>query len=105
MHAENKRVPMKCALNCVHGCLAKCSHVFSADGPTRSKACYDDCTKTCLPTCAARGGAGGAELADLASRAARDGSVETAGYAAHTGAPTAGLELFGAGLPRGGASY
>ena len=32
VHAENSRVPMKCALNCVHSCLGKCSHIYTADG-------------------------------------------------------------------------
>ena len=36
---------MKCALDCVHTCLAKCS------GAGASSKCYADCTTPCLPKC------------------------------------------------------
>ena len=53
VHAGNKRIPMKCALNCVHGCLGKCSHIYTQDGIGPSRTCYMDCTRKCLPTCVA----------------------------------------------------
>jgi hypothetical protein len=42
---------VKCALNCVHGCLGKCSHVYSNDGVGPSRQCYTQCTRECLPAC------------------------------------------------------
>merc|ERR1712048_447181 len=51
IHQENVHVPVKCALNCVHGCLGKCSHVYSNDGVGPSRQCYVQCTRECLPAC------------------------------------------------------
>ena len=42
---------MKCALDCVHGCLGKCSRVYSKDGVGPSRSCYTECTQKCLPSC------------------------------------------------------
>merc|ERR1711907_46207 len=49
IHAENRHIPIKCALNCVHGCLGKCSHIYASDGIGPSRQCYVDCTRKCLP--------------------------------------------------------
>merc|ERR1719482_871623 len=54
IHSENKHIPIKCALNCVHGCLGKCSHIYSTDGIGPSRQCYVDCTRKCLPACVGR---------------------------------------------------
>ena len=90
---------MKCALNCVHGCLGKCSHVYSSNGIEPSRTCYVDCTKKCLPDCAYH-----ATDADLAALTARAGqSVEAEGVVPHTGMATESSELRAAALPRGGA--
>merc|ERR1712157_229357 len=51
VHQENVHVPVKCALNCVHGCLGKCAHAYSNDGVGPSRQCYVQCTRECLPAC------------------------------------------------------
>lgn len=42
---------MKCALNCVHTCLAKCSHSSTAVAANSGDSCYSNCNKKCLPKC------------------------------------------------------
>ena len=42
---------MKCALDCVHTCLAKCAHAEGRVNTSGGSQCYADCTKPCLPKC------------------------------------------------------
>jgi|Transcript_63821 hypothetical protein len=92
---------MKCALNCVHGCLAKCSHVYYSGGIDPSRNCYVDCTKNCLPSCISHGTvhASGAELTALTASAEK--SVEASALLAHTGSASESMEMLRTSLPRG----
>ena len=70
---------MKCALDCVHSCLAKCQHAQAA-GDT---ACYAACTKPCLPRCVATSSALSVEaLTAVAEAHAGKTTVEGASVAA-----------------------
>jgi hypothetical protein len=98
VHAGNRRIPMKCALNCVHGCLGKCSHIYTQDGIGPSRNCYVDCTKKCLPTCVAGTAAEGEFDTAALARAAETASG--ASFLAHSGAASSGVELLSAAPPR-----
>ena len=89
---------MKCALNCVHGCLGKCSHIYTQDGIGPSRTCYVDCTKKCLPTCVAGTSAEG-DYDTSALTAAAEKSTGLS-YLAHSGVPTSGAELLSTVPPR-----
>ena len=64
---------MKCALDCVHACLAKCAH---ADG--RGSACYSECTKPCLPKCVDTSAAKPTSVAPLAVHVVHDRNASAA---------------------------
>ena len=101
VHAESKHIPIKCALDCVHSCLGKCNHVYSHDGFGPSRACYVDCTRTCLPGCAggaAVGADGAFDIAALADPAT--GGKAAAALVAQSAAPALSHELLTTSLPR-----
>ena len=95
--AAPAQLPMKCALDCVHTCLAKCAHSRSPSvGGTGS--CYADCTRPCLPKCVdkSKTSASVALLAAAAEAAAKSGRhmplpKPAAVHAAHTAVPVEAL--------------
>ena len=96
VHSGNRRIPMKCALSCVHGCLGKCSHIYTQDGIGPSRTCYMDCTRKCLPTCVAGTTAEGEFDATTLQRSAE----QSVSYLAHAALPTTSKELLTTALPR-----
>ena len=102
---------MKCALNCVHGCLGKCSHVYSQDGIGPSRTCYMDCTRKCLPTCVSNAKDGDDfDLASLGGQLAnqmgkcdpgdKSAKCNLMSYLAQSATPTDSHELKSTKLPR-----
>ena len=101
VHSGNRRIPMKCALNCVHSCLGKCSHIYTADGIGPSRTCYMDCTRKCLPGCVAGTGTLAEGEFDTAAQNTLTASAEkSVSYLAHTAMPTASKELLTTALPQ-----
>ena len=73
---------MKCALDCVHSCLAKCHHATEVHASSGgASGCYAECTKPCLPKCAA-------------------GGVETSSEAPQTATPVESSSVEAKTLPR-----